>query len=157
MYELMTATNPSIMNLIFSSSYLKESYGPQIEAKGHRKAFELRAAYDKALENVDVLITPTAPTIAMPHPRTSASDGVRIDIMARAQVAVGVVANTCAFNVTGHPALSVPCGFGSVQVEGVEKKLPVGMQIIAKRFDEETLLQAAAVFEAGRNMSFGIH
>jgi amidase len=152
MYELLTATNPSIMNLIFSSTFLKEKWGPQVEAKAHRKVYELRAAYDKALQEVDVLITPTAPTVAMPHPQLTNPDGTRTAIMERAKVAVGIVANTASFNVTGHPAMSVPCGFGTYQDGEIHKLLPVGMQIIAKRWDEETLLKVAAVFDAGRSV-----
>lgn len=152
MYELLTATNPSIMNLIFSSTFLKEKWGPQVEAKAHRKVYELRAAYDKALQEVDVLITPTAPTVAMPHPQLTNPDGTRTAIMERAKVAVGIVANTASFNVTGHPAMSVPCGFGTYQDGEIDKLLPVGMQIIAKRWDEETLLKVAAVFDAGRSV-----
>lgn len=151
MYELLTATNPSIMNLIFSAAFLKEKWGPQVEAKAHRRVYELRAEYDKALREVDVLITPTAPTVAMPHPQLKTRDGIRTSIMEKAKVAVGIVGNTAPFNVTGHPAMSVPCGFGTYQDGEIEKLLPVGMQIIAKRWDEETLLKVAAVFEAGRS------
>jgi Asp-tRNA(Asn)/Glu-tRNA(Gln) amidotransferase A subunit family amidase len=43
-------------------------------------------------------------------------------------------------NLTGQPAISVPCGFG-------DDGLPVGLQIMARRFDEPTLLAAAAAFE----------
>jgi amidase len=153
MYELLTATNPSIMNLIFSAAFLKERWEPQLEAKAHRKVYELRAEYDKALQEVDVLITPTVPTVAMPHPQLTTPDGIRTSIMEKAKVAVGIVANTASFNVTGHPAMSVPSGFGTYKDGKMDNKLlPVGMQIIAKRWDEETLLKMAAVFEAGRSV-----
>ncbi|KAL4778729.1 putative amidase [Aspergillus varians] len=137
MYDLLTAKNPSIMNLIFSSAYLKEQNGSTARvAKAHRKVFELRQAYDDALAQVDVLITPTTPTVAFAHPES---------LSERVKAAVGIVANTCSFNLTGHPAMSVPCGFG-----GEEQNLPVGMQIISRRWGEETVLRAAALFEMGR-------
>jgi len=44
------------------------------------------------------------------------------------------------FNMSGHPAASIPCGWSS---EG----LPIGMQIIGKRFDEVTVLQVSKAFE----------
>jgi amidase len=47
--------------------------------------------------------------------------------------------NTCPFDVTGHPAMSVPCGM----VEG----LPVGMMLIGKHWDEATIYRAAYAFE----------
>ncbi|KAL3457001.1 putative amidase [Aspergillus heterothallicus] len=140
MYDLLTAKNPSIMNLVFSSAYLKEQLGStERVSKAHRKVFELRKAYDEALSQVDVLITPTTPTVAFPLPE-SLSDKVK--------AAVGIVANTCSFNVTGHPAMSAPCGFG-----GPDKDLPIGMQIISKRWGEEAILRTAALFEMGRKAS----
>ncbi|KAL3481550.1 putative amidase [Aspergillus californicus] len=139
MHDLLTAKNPSIMNLIFSAAYLQEQSGSTARvAKAHRKVFELRKAYDDALSQVDILITPTTPTVAFPLPETLSD---------RVKAAVGIVANTCSFNVTGHPAMSVPCGFGG------DESLPIGMQIIAKRWDEETVLRAAALFEMGSTLS----
>ena len=51
--------------------------------------------------------------------------------------------NTCAFNVTGHPALSINAGFS----EG----LPVGMMIVGKKFDEATVLNVAYAYEKIRD------
>jgi aspartyl-tRNA(Asn)/glutamyl-tRNA(Gln) amidotransferase subunit A len=45
------------------------------------------------------------------------------------------------FNLSGNPAVSVPCGFTTA-------KLPVGLQIVGRRFDDLGVLQAAAAFEA---------
>jgi amidase len=47
--------------------------------------------------------------------------------------------NTAPFDVTGHPAMNVPCAFS----EG----LPVGMMLVGKNWDEETVLRAARTFE----------
>jgi aspartyl-tRNA(Asn)/glutamyl-tRNA(Gln) amidotransferase subunit A len=47
------------------------------------------------------------------------------------------------FNLTGQPAATVPCGFTS---DG----LPIGLQIVGRRFDEATVLRASAAFEAAR-------
>ena len=47
---------------------------------------------------------------------------------------------TYPFNISGHPAASIPCGWSS---EG----LPIGMQIVGKRFDELTVLQVCKAFE----------
>jgi amidase len=51
------------------------------------------------------------------------------------------LANTAQFDCTHHPAMSVPCGM----VDG----LPVGMMLVAKAFDEETIYRAAVSFENG--------
>jgi aspartyl-tRNA(Asn)/glutamyl-tRNA(Gln) amidotransferase subunit A len=53
------------------------------------------------------------------------------------------IAMTPLFNLTGQPAATVPCGFTS---EG----LPIGLQIVGRRFDEATVLRASAAFEAIR-------
>jgi amidase len=55
------------------------------------------------------------------------------------QRAFEMLPNTCPFDVTGHPAMSVPCGM----VEG----LPVGMMLIGKHWDEATIYRAAFAFE----------
>ena len=44
------------------------------------------------------------------------------------------------FNMTGHPAASIPCGWSR---EG----LPIGLQIVGKRFDDLTVLQVSKAFE----------
>jgi amidase len=52
--------------------------------------------------------------------------------------------NTSAFNVTGHPALSINAGFS--------QGLPVGMMIAGRMFDEVTVLKVAYVFEQLRDV-----
>jgi aspartyl-tRNA(Asn)/glutamyl-tRNA(Gln) amidotransferase subunit A len=49
------------------------------------------------------------------------------------------------FNLTGHPAITLPCGFGG---DG----LPIGLQLVGRLRRESDLLAAAAVFEAARNV-----
>ena len=55
------------------------------------------------------------------------------------QRALEMNANTAPFDVTGHPALSLPCGLAS--------GLPVGMMLVARDYDEATLYQVAHAFE----------
>ena len=147
-FDLLTSTNPAVPNLVLASSHLKSKFGEAPEAKAHRKVFELRAAYDEAFREVDVLVTPCTPTVAMPHPKLKFTDGQGSSVMEKLKLSIGSTSNTCPFNVTGHPAVSIPCGFASPEANGVEVRLPIGMQLISKRWDEETLLKAAAVFEA---------
>lgn len=150
MYELTTATNPAAVNVMLSGPFLQEHFGPQVEAKAHRKVFELRAAYDQAFMQVDILVTPCAPTVAMPHPTMQVNeDGSYSSVMDKLSAAVGVTTNTASFNVTGHPALSVPCGFGQ-DSDASEVKLPIGMQLVGRRWEDATVVKAAAVFEEGR-------
>ena len=60
--------------------------------------------------------------------------------------AVETIVNTAPFNLTGHPALSMPCG----AVDG----LPVGVMLVGRHFEEKTIYRAAQALEgalAGRN------
>ncbi|CAH0046926.1 unnamed protein product [Clonostachys solani] len=150
-YEKMTKLNPALVNIWFSEKYAEKFSNPAIQAKAHRKVFELRDAYDRALNEVDVLVTPCAPTVAMPHPKAVESEDPSASILDRLATAVGVTSNTCPFNVTGHPGLNVPCGFVSVP-NHPDVQLPVGMQLVGRRWMDEELLQAAALFEIGQEL-----
>ncbi|KAK1992961.1 amidase signature enzyme [Colletotrichum falcatum] len=142
-YQLLTQSNPAVINILLSQVFDKARLAPSIEAKAHRKVFQLRAAYDAALAQVDVLVTPCAPTVSMPHPDTGAS------ILERLKPAIGLTSNTCPFNVTGHPAMNVPCGELPLK-DRLHVKMPVGMQVVGRRWEDETVLKAAIVFEAGQ-------
>lgn len=93
----------------------------------------LSNAYDAALDEHDVLIMPTGPHLPAVLPPQNAPVA---DVL---NVALTMLANTLPFNLTGHPACSVPVG----QIDG----LPVGMMIVGKRFDDATVLRVAHAFE----------
>lgn len=153
MYELLTATNPAVMNVIFSHSALAKHYGSDLEAKAHRKIFELRAAYDRAFADVDILVTPCAPTVAIRHPKMQAdAEGPRSTVMEKMGPVGPVTQNTAPFNATGHPAMSAPCGIGSAEGQP-DVKLPIGMQLVGRRWEDATVLKAAVVLEEGRAMA----
>ncbi|KAK5943301.1 hypothetical protein PMZ80_004308 [Knufia obscura] len=156
MFDLMTRANPAVINIIFGEDFLTEKYSSASQAKAHRHVFQLREAYNKALEQYDVLITPTCPTVAPPHPDLRPESQGGSGVMDKMKIAVGSTNNTCPFNASGHPAMSVPCGWArAAGQEGVagsfgqEGWLPVGMQIVGRRWDEMTVLKAAKAFEAG--------
>jgi aspartyl-tRNA(Asn)/glutamyl-tRNA(Gln) amidotransferase subunit A len=89
----------------------------------------LRRDFEKAFGQFDVLITPTSPTVAF-------GIGEKADdpfAMKLADVC------TIPVNLAGIPGISIPCGF--------KNGLPIGLQIIAKGLDEETLLRVAYTFE----------
>jgi Asp-tRNA(Asn)/Glu-tRNA(Gln) amidotransferase A subunit family amidase len=86
----------------------------------------------------DLLLTPTTATPAFEHGilYPAQIDGVPVDREASSVF-------TYPFNLTGQPAASVPCGF-------TRAGLPVGLQIVGRRFDDALVLRAAAAFEAAR-------
>jgi amidase len=103
-------------------------------AKARNLLPHARAGYDDALAQYDVLVMPTVPGTADTLPAGGPQD------VALLERALGKALNTAPFDVTGHPAISVPAGL----VDG----LPVGMMIIGKRFDDATVLRVADVFES---------
>ena len=86
-------------------------------------------------EKYDLLLTPT---VAVP-PFELGSFGPREIAGSRVSI-LGWMAFTFPFNLTGQPAASVPCGW-------TNDGLPTGLQIIGRRFDDVTVLRAAAAFE----------
>ncbi|MDV3124250.1 amidase [Mycobacterium sp. 21AC1] len=102
-------------------------------AKARNLVPRLRAAYDEALSRYDVIVMPTTPILATPIPE---ADAPRDEYLARA---LEMMANTASFDVSGHPACSVPAGL----VNG----LPTGMMIVGRHFDDATVLRVAHAFE----------
>lgn len=147
MFDILTRFNPAVMHVIFDETMLSQRFGPEVQAKVHRHVFQLRKAYNEVFADYDVLVTPTAPTVAPPHPDMSPATEGGSTVLDKAKLALGAMNNTCQFNATGHPALSVPCGWATAS-DG-QSKLPVGMQIVGRRWDYLGVLQAARVFEMG--------
>jgi aspartyl-tRNA(Asn)/glutamyl-tRNA(Gln) amidotransferase subunit A len=87
---------------------------------------EYQAAVDKLFDSVDVLVTPTVPVTAPPI--AGPIDGMKI------------LRNTWPFNAAGTPAISIP-----VKTAG----LPVGLQVVAKRGEDDKLLRIVRSFFAG--------
>ncbi len=88
-----------------------------------------------AFEKVDILLAPTLPIVA---PLIDEND-VQIG-RSREDVRIALLSLTRPGNLSGLPAISVPCGYSS---EG----LPVGLQLIGRRLSETTLLRAAYAYE----------
>lgn len=118
---------------LLAGEYAYKRFGGQYYAKAQNAARQLRAAYDRHLQDFDVLLMPTVPLKAprLPTADASASEWV--------QRALEMNANTAPFDVTGHPALSIPCGLAS--------DLPIGMMLVAQDYGEAMLYQVASAFE----------
>jgi aspartyl-tRNA(Asn)/glutamyl-tRNA(Gln) amidotransferase subunit A len=88
----------------------------------------VKDAFRRAMSDVDVLVTPTQPATAMKIGQKQVFE---------------VAARFCApLNIAGLPAVSVPCGFSP-------DRLPIGLQIIGKPFDEATVLRVADAYQRG--------
>jgi len=93
-----------------------------------------RAAVDRLLQDVDILVTPTTPMKAF---RLLTQRPSLVEMGARAGA---MCQNTYPLNVTGHPALSLPIGRG-------EGGLPIGLQLIGPYFAESRLIGVAHALE----------
>jgi amidase len=127
------AFSETVKLVLLAGRYALDRHHGRYYAMGRELVPRLRAAYDAALDTFDVLVMPTVPMRATMLP---SQDAPREEIVARALEMTG---NTGPFDVTGHPACSVPAGLA----EG----LPVGMMIVGKRFDDATVLRVAHAFE----------
>ena len=122
---------PEVKRRIMLGTYaLSSGYYDAYYAKAQRVRTLIKRDFDRAFERVDVIATPTAPTPAF-RLGEKTQDPLQMylsDIF------------TISVNLAGVPALSMPCGFSP---EG----LPIGLQLIGKPFDEETVLRAASTYE----------
>jgi aspartyl-tRNA(Asn)/glutamyl-tRNA(Gln) amidotransferase subunit A len=91
------------------------------------------------LETADYLVTPTLSRTALPIEQ-DLFDPISIDGREVGELRSNWFPYTMPFNITGHPALSLCCGFDS---EG----LPIGLQIVGRFRDEASVLRAAALYE----------
>jgi aspartyl-tRNA(Asn)/glutamyl-tRNA(Gln) amidotransferase subunit A len=128
-----------------SAAEYTEEVRQRIEAGGEVSAIKyleglemrkrMRAEFDAALREVDAIVAPTVP---VPAPPISAEyvqiGGEQVGIRP------ALVGMNRPANFTGHPAISVPCGF-------TRCGLPVGLQLIGRSFDEATLLRIAFAYE----------
>ncbi len=118
---------------MFVGEYFIRQYRGHFYAKAQNLARLLRRTYDEALGRYDLLLMPTLPMKATPLPPANAP------LALWCQRAFEMLANTCPFDVSGHPAMNVPCG--------MSHGLPVGMMLVAKHFNESTIYRAAHAFE----------
>ncbi|KAI0473038.1 amidase signature domain-containing protein [Xylariaceae sp. FL0804] len=144
-YENMNKHNPAAVNVFFAGAHLSDPkrFPPAYRNKAVMHVHELRAAYDDALAKYDVLVTPVNPTVAMQRNERWFEGGV----MGPLELALGNNMNTGGLNVSGHPAMAMPVGWGRPREPGVEGKLPIAMQLIGPRFGESKIFLAAAAWE----------
>lgn len=106
-----------------------------IEALEKRR--DIAHACDRLLEHVDVLITPTLPAL----PKPIGQEDVIINGLSE-PIFNCYIRYTSYFNLTGHPALSLPAGLTG------EPELPAGVQLIGRKWKEKELIRVAKVYEA---------
>ncbi len=122
---------PEVKRRIMLGTYaLSAGYYDAYYRKGQQVRTLIKRDFDEAFRAVDVIATPTAPTAAFKIGEKSA-DPLQMylsDIF------------TISVNLAGIPGISVPCGFTSVN-------LPIGLQLLGRHFDEESIIRAAYAYE----------
>jgi aspartyl-tRNA(Asn)/glutamyl-tRNA(Gln) amidotransferase subunit A len=104
--------------------------------KSQRVRTLLQEVFTRAFARVDVIITPTLPAFPQPIGEFYVQSG---DL--HEHVVDAFTRFTVPFDLTGLPAITVPCGFSTAH-------LPIGLQIIGKSFDEATVLRVAHAYQA---------
>jgi aspartyl-tRNA(Asn)/glutamyl-tRNA(Gln) amidotransferase subunit A len=113
--------------------------GRDVRATDYLRAFEakrrMEADFDNVFKQVDAIIAPTLPVAAPLLGESEVTIGGEKETVRSALVRLNRPAN-----ITGHPALSIPCGF-------TRDGLPVGLQMIGPRWSEAGLLGLALAYE----------
>ena len=118
------------LRIMLGTYVLSAGYYDAYYRKAQQVRTLIRRDYDRAFEGVDVVAMPTSPTPAF-------KIGERIDDPLQMYLADVF---TVSANLTGLPAISVPCGFAG-------GGLPIGLQITGRMFDEATILRVADAYE----------
>ena len=122
---------PEVKRRIILGTYvLSSGYYDAYYKKAQQVRTLVKKEFDKAFEKYDVLLTPTSPTVAF-EIGTRSNNPLEMYLADICTVSI---------NIGGLPGISVPCGVNS---EG----MPVGMQLVGNKFEEEKIINAAYAFE----------
>lgn len=129
------------LHLILGTYLARFTHG-RLHAKAHNVRPTFIKHYNQAFAQVDVLAMPTVPIKAPRYRQPENYEEAIEQTLFGGQLGLDlglVIRNMGPFNLTGHPALSVPCG----KVDG----LPIGLMLVAPHFCEDQLLRVAAAYQ----------
>jgi amidase len=109
-------------------------------------AQQVRDSYEKLFQEYDLIIMPTTPFVAPKNVDWKRGDPP-IDAL---KPSMGITINTAIFDVTGHPAISLPVGFAPSK-EDTGVRLPVGMQLVGGLWQEQKILNASFAWESAND------
>jgi len=127
---------PSVKLTLLAGAYTSDQYHSKYYAEAMNLRAELTKKYDALLSEYDLIAMPTTAMTA----NRFVADQDRFEFIADAW---GCLANTCVFNMTGHPSLSVP-------IEPVDD-LPVRLLLTGRQFADATVLNAGHVVEQAQS------
>lgn len=138
--EMMTKTRTQYLGeevkrrIMIGNYALSAGYYDAYYLKALKVRRLVKEDYDKAFKDVDVIICPAAPSVAY-----KIGEKIANPLEMYLQDAC-----TVPLNLAGLPGISVPCGYN-------KDKMPIGMQIIGKALDEETILRVAYTYEQSQS------
>ena len=142
-YARMASYLDSSPDLIDPTLRKNTEEGMKVSGVDLQKAIFARGNIYRTIETVferfDLMITPTL-AAAPPAADFDAHDDIVIEGKPAGKLRAAWYGYTHPFNMSGHPAISLPCGW-------TDDGLPVGMQIVAPWYREDLLIQVAAAFE----------
>ena len=122
---------PEVKRRIILGTYvLSSGYYDAYYKKAQQVRTLVKKEFDKAFEKYDVLLTPTSPTVAF-EIGTRSNNPLEMYLADICTVSV---------NIAGLPGISIPCGVNS-------ENMPIGLQLIGNKFEEEKILNAAYALE----------
>ena len=116
--------------IMLGTYVLSAGYYDAYYLKGQKTRTLIRQDFERAFQTVDAIVTPTTPTPAFRF-------GEKVDDPLSMYLSDIF---TVTINLAGLPGMSIPCGL-------TRDRLPIGLQIIGRRFDEETVFRLAAALE----------
>jgi len=126
--------SPSAKAGILMAAYMAHAYEGVFYGRARNLANDLTRVYNRVFESFDLVVMPTTPQTAHEVPVSPDADR-----KAFVRMALNMVGNCAAHDLTGHPSISVPCR--DIQ------RLPVGLMFSGRHFEDATVLRAAHAYE----------
>ena len=121
---------------LIAGRYLREEYHSEFHSNAKNLRNLLRHSIESELSLFDLLATPT---MIVKPPKLKRKIGFAESL----KRGVSLLNNTMAFNLSGHPAITLPCG--------MRGGFPVGLQLVGKHYDETLLFKISRCFESAYN------
>ena len=122
--------NEAKRRILLGTYCLSTGYYDAYYLKAQKVRTKIKEDFDSAFKTCDCILTPTAPTPAF---KLGEKTGDPLSMYLSDIFTISA-------NLAGLPAMSIPCGFS-------KNNLPIGLHILAKPFDEETIFRVAYTFE----------
>ena len=124
---------PQTELIMLVGEYITQKYNSYFYAKSQNLRRLLRRDYEIKFQDYDLILMPTLPMVATKLPK---KDAKASEIVSKS---LEMAINTPAADLTGHPSISIPCGYSN--------GLPIGLMLTGRFFEEGKLLAAAYAFE----------